>query len=188
MTILRKTWALALVLLAGCGFFSRTKNTYYSLDTIPPATVATVAGTPIGVDGIELPPGIDRREIVVRGANQNLEVRGNQIWAGQLEEMVIHTLAFNLANRLPQGMVILPGQAKPTGAMRSIFVVLEEFAPGPEPVVTLDARWVMSTPGRADVTGREQITVNTSSLESAQIASAMSQALAQLADRIVAKL
>lgn len=188
MTVRRAGAILLTVLLAGCGFLSRTKNTFYSLETIPAAgPVASVAGAPIGIDGVELPPGLDRREIVVRGADQKLEVRGTQQWAGPLEDMVIHTLAFNLANRLPEGMIVLPGQAKPA-AMRSVHVVLEDLAPGPDRVFMLDARWVLTSPGAPGVTRRERITVNAGSLESASVASAMSQALATLADRIAAAL
>lgn len=188
MTIRRGGAILLTVLLTGCGFFSRTKNTYYSLETIPAeGAVVGVEGAPVGIDGVELPPGIDRREIAVRGADQKLDVRGNQLWAGPLEEMVIHTLAFNLANRLPEGMMVLPGQAKPA-AMRSVYVVLEDLAPGPDNVFLLDARWVLVSPGGAEVTRRERITVNAASTQSGEIAAAMSRALATLADRIAANL
>ncbi|HET7712373.1 MAG TPA: ABC-type transport auxiliary lipoprotein family protein, partial [Thermoanaerobaculia bacterium] len=109
------TIALTL-LLAGCGFFSRSKSQYYSLEPMGPEaapSAATMSGVPIGIDGVELPPGIDRKEIVVRGTDNRLEVRSAQQWASSLEQMVIHTLAFDLAKRLPVGMVVLPGQAKP---------------------------------------------------------------------------
>ena len=52
--------ALALILLAGCSFFSKTKNQIYSLDRGPGAAVA-VAGAPVGIDAIEVPPGFDRK-------------------------------------------------------------------------------------------------------------------------------
>lgn len=176
------------LLLAGCGFLSRTKNTFYSLETVPPqGTVAAVAGGPIGIDGIELPPGLDRREIVVRTTDHQLELRGTQQWSAPLEDMVIHTLAFDLAKRLAEGMVILPGQAKPA-AMRSIYVIFEDLAAGQDRVFVLDARWTLSDPGRPQRTGHERITVNAESLDSAKIASAMSEALATLADRIAAQL
>lgn len=176
------------VLLGGCGFFSKTKNNYYSLQATPAERKAAVAGTPLGVDGIELPPGLDRRGIVLRGADLELEVRGNDLWAAPLEDMVIHTLAFNLANRLPEGMVVLPGQAKPLGAMRSIYVIFEDLAPGPDNVFVLDARWIVRTPGSAEVTHHERITVPAGTSKSPEIAAAMNTALATLADRIVAGL
>jgi uncharacterized lipoprotein YmbA len=175
------------LLLTGCGIFKRVPNQFYALDTIPAeATRAARTGTPIGIDGIELPPGIDRRGIVLRGADNKLEVRGTHQWASPLEEMVIHTLAFDLANRLPEGMVILPGQAKPSGAMRSLYVTFEDLAPGPDRVFVLDARWSLTAPGKTELTHHEQITIPMESAESPAVVAAMSQALATLADRIVA--
>lgn len=176
---------LLTVLVAGCGFLSRPKNTFYSLDTIPGlAPVATAAGLPVGIEAIELPPGLDRRGIVIRGADHKVEVRGTHQWTSSLEEMVLHTLAFDLANRLPEGMVILPGQAKPSGAMRSISVVFEELAPGQDAVFVLDARWTVSEPGRPSLSRHERITLPMTSMESPAIVAAMSQALATLADRM----
>jgi uncharacterized lipoprotein YmbA len=190
MTI-RRTGVLALtVLVAGCSLFSRPKNTFYSLETLPPASPAAAAaplaaavaspGTPIGIDALELPPGLDRRGIVIRGADHTVEVRGTNQWTSDLQEMVLHTLAFDLANRLPEGMVVLPGQPKPN-AMRPVSVVLDDLAPGPDKVFVLDARWTMS-----DVTHHERITIPLQTLDSPAIVTAMSQALATLADRLAA--
>ena len=172
---------VVLLLLSGCSFFSRTKNDIYSLDRIAGAPVAA-RGTPIGIESVELPPGLDRREIVVRKADHQLEVRSNELWSAGLQTAVLHTLAFDLASRLPEGMVILPGQVKPA-AMRSIDVVFEELAAGPEQKVILDARWKLG-----DVTHHETIAVDVPSLDSKNVATGMSQAIAALADRIAAAL
>jgi uncharacterized lipoprotein YmbA len=172
------------IFLSGCGILGRgPKNQFYDLETIAPAAkVPGSGGTPVGIDALELPPGYDRKEMLVRGADNKLEVRGTHQWAGPLEDMVIHTLAFDLADRLPEGAVVLPGQSKP-GSMRSLSVVLEEMAPGPNNEFILDARWTLGTETR-----HERITVPMQSLESAQIARALSEALAQLADRMAARL
>ena len=162
-------------LLAGCSFFSRTKSQIYTLDPIPGTGVAAGFSQPIGIDAIELPPGFDRKEVVVRKTNNQLDVRGTQQWSASLGQLVLHTLAFDLASRLPAGMVILPGEAKPA-AMRPISVVFEEIAAGPDSKVTIDAVW--------DRTHHEHIEVPITSLDSANIATGMSQALATLADRI----
>lgn len=171
---------LLTILLAGCSFFSKSKSTFYSLDRIAPtAAVANVRGKPIGID-LELPPGFDRREIVVRKANQQLDVRANQQWSAGLQPLVLHTLAFDLASRLPAGMIILPGEAKPA-AMRPVDVMVEELSAGPEKNVVLDARWILA--GSAH---HERITMDIASLDSAEIATGFSRAIAALADRIAA--
>ena len=167
-----------LVLLCGCSFFSKTKSQIYSLERIPGAAVAA-AGAPVGIDSIELPPGFDRKEIVVRKANDQLDVRGTQQWGATLSEEVLHTLAFDLAARLPAGMVIMPGTAKPA-TTRSIDVAFEELAAGPDARVVVDARW--------GGTHHERIEVPIQSLDSANVASGTSQAIATLADRIAAGL
>ena len=171
----------ALLLLAGCGLFKRVPNQFYALDPLPSETGRVArTGAPIGLDTIELPPGIDRRELVSRGPDNKLEVRGQQQWASPIEEMVLHTLAFDLANRLPEGMIVVPGQPRPSGA-RSLAVTFEDLAPGPDGVFVLDARWTLG-----DATHHERITVPLASSESPAIVAGMSRALAMLADRIVA--
>lgn len=171
------------LLAASCGFMKRVPNTFYTLDTVPGVSARTaVAGTPVGIDGIELPPGLDRREVTARASDTTLDVRGHHQWASPLEDMVTHTLSFNLASRLPEGSVVLPGQAKPR-AMRSLYVTFEDLAPGTDNVFVLDARWTL-----ADTTRHERITVPLSSNESAAVVAAMSQALGQLADRIAAQI
>lgn len=181
------TITLLTATLTGCGFLKRPKNQFYSLDTIPAeGDVASVAGAPLAIDAIELPPGLDRRGIFIRGTDSKVEVRGTHQWTAPLEDMVMHTLAFDLANRMPEGKVILPGQEIPATATRSLSVVFEELAPGPDPVFVLDARWTISEqPG---VTRRERIEIPLSSMESPQIVAAMNRALATLSDRIVAQL
>ena len=179
---------LILVLLAGCGFFSRSKSKFYSLERIPPAGAVTAArGPSIGIDSVELPPGFDRRDILVRKADHQLDVRGTEQWSASLEPMVLHTLAFDLAARLPEGMVILPGQGKPL-AMRAVDVVFEEIAAGPENQVVLDGRWIVRENGKPNVSHHERITVDLASLDSAEIANGFSRALGMLADRMAAQL
>jgi uncharacterized lipoprotein YmbA len=179
---MRSARFLAILLLTGCSFFSKSKSTFYSLDRIPPAApVATISGSPLGID-LELPPGFDRREVVVRKANQQLEIRASQQWSADLQPLVLHTLAFDLASRLPAGMIILPGEAKPA-AMRSMDVMVEELSAGPERVVVLDARWIL-----AGAAHHERITMDIASLDSAEIATGFSRAIAALADRIAAGL
>jgi uncharacterized protein len=178
---------LALLLAGGCGLFKRVPNQFYALDTVPAQTRVARTGVPIGLDTIELPPGIERRGIVLRGADNKLEVRGTHQWASPLEEMVLHTLAFDLANRVPEGLIVLPGQPRPSGA-RSLAVTFEDLAPGPDGVFVLDARWTLAAPGTTDVTHHERITVPLASTESPAVVAGMSQALALLADRIVAGL
>ena len=177
------------LLLAGCSFFSKSQSKFYSLDRLPSAASPTASrGLPVAIDGVELPPGLDRREIVVRQANQQLQIRSAEQWSASLQPLVLHTLAFDLADRLPEGMVILPGASRPSGALRAIDVVFEDFIAGPDAKVVLDGRWIVRTSGQPDVTHHERILIDIPSLDSANIAAGTSQALAALADRMAAAL
>ena len=179
--MIRRFALMAALLCAGCSFFSKSKPKLYSIETVP-GTVAAVRGTPIAIGSLELPPDLDRREVAVRKADQQLDVRPSELWSATLQSLVLHALAFDLASRLPEGMIVLPGAAQ-TGTPRAIDVIIEDFAAGPEQRVMLDARWIM-----AGATHHEQISVDITSLDSAQIATGMSRALATLSDRIVAQI
>jgi uncharacterized lipoprotein YmbA len=184
-----KRIAILSLLLASCGFFSKSQSKFYSLDRIPPsAPPAAVRGLPVAIDGVELPPGLDRREIVVRLANQQLQVRSAEQWSASLQPLVLHTLAFDLADRLPEGMVILPGAARPSGLLRAVDVIVESLDAGPDAKVVLDGRWIVRVSGQSDVTHHERISIDIPSLDSANVASGTSQAIAALADRMAAGL
>lgn len=181
---MRRRALIAVVLLSGCSFFSKSKSTVYSIERVPPAAAPAraISGAPYGIDNVELPPGVDRREVVVRKENHQLDIRSNELWSATLTDLVMHTLAFDLAARVPNGMLVLPGEAKPV-TMRTIEVTFEELSAGPDTRVHLDARWKV-----ANVSHHEQIAIDLPSLSSADVATGMSQALAQLADRIAAGL
>ena len=178
---------LLIALLSGCSFFSRSKVAYYSVDVVP-GTQSSVRGTRVGLGTIELPPGLDRREIVVRQASQKLDVRQSDLWSATLGELVMHALAFDLASRLPEGTMVLPGESKPAAAIRTIDVAFEELAAGPGNSVVLDAHWVLHDPGRADVSHHEHIAIDVPTTGSVDVANGVSRALAALADRIAAQL
>lgn len=181
MKILHVLTSAALV-ICSCNFFSRPDQQFFMLETIPPAQrSATVGDNPVAIGTVELPPGLDRKGIVVRKPDHQLDIRGTHQWSDTLETVVLHTLAHDLAARLPEGEVILPGQSTPAGGVRSIDVIFEELAAGPETLFQLRARWTSDGLTRFD-----EISIPMSSLDSSEVASATSQALAQLADRIVA--
>ncbi len=183
---------LVVVMLVGCGgLLKRPEIRHYALTPVAaPATRVAVSGLPIGIGGIELPPGLDRQEVVVRTSDQRLDVRGHELWAAPLETVVLHRLAFDLAARLPEGIVVLPGQAQPAGGLRSLDLAFEDLAAGPQNELVLDLRWSLraGVAGAVELAGHERIVEPLASLDSAEIAAGTSRALATLADRLAAAL
>lgn len=174
----------AAILLNGCGFFSRPEVRYFSLETIEPETgIVSIEGSPVAIEALELPPGLDRRGLVLREESPALTIRETDLWAAPFETMVLHTLAHDVAARIPPGMIVLPGQTKPAGAVRPIEVVFEEIAAGPDDELRLIAH--VEIGGTTTV---ERVTEPMGSLASDEVAMATSRALAVLADRIVARL
>ena len=181
---LAQTALLPLLMLCGCSFLSSKPSQFYTLEpTAPQGTVTATAGLPLGVD-LVLPPGVNRKEIVTRRSNGQLEIRGREQWTALLEPLVAHTLTVDLANRLPNGTVIFPGQPLPDGPTRSLDVAVEQLAAGPGSNVTLDALCTLREPGKAPVVRHEHVSVEINSLDSASIAAGISKALAELADRL----
>jgi len=173
-----------LLLFAACGFFSKSSPPkLYTLDRVAGAAAAARAALPIGIDAVELPPGIDRKELVIRKPDHRLEVRNSEQWSAPFKDIVLHTLAFDLAARLPVGQVILPGETRPA-ATTSIDVAFEELAAMSDHTVVADARWTVRPPGGVAVAHHDRIVVNVASLDAPQIATGLSQALAGLADRM----
>ncbi len=175
--------AILCIAIAGCSILSRSKSQFFTLESLPASQTVAIAGAPVAIEAIELPPGLDRRGIVVKKTRHELEIRETDQWTDTLETMVLHTFAQNLSERLPPGMVVLPGQPQPSGAIRSFSIFFDELTPGPEPLFILDAQWGSTTALR-----HERIEVPMSSLDSGEVASAMSTALAELADRMVSSL
>lgn len=179
---------LLLALLSGCG--SSPKSHFHMLDSIPPAhPAAAVRGAPITVDAVHLPDLLDRREMVRRRSPTELEISDTERWGAPLDDMSRRVLSEDLARRLPPGMIIPPDTPQPTGLRRALVVTIEDFTASPSGDVRLAADWTLlaGTPSHPVLRRHEAIEVGDAGSFTTQPA-AMSRALAELADRIVAAL
>ncbi len=174
------------IALAACG--SSPPTHFYTLDPVPPDRPrVALAGPPIEVGRVLLPPDLDRLSIVTRAAPDRLDVSGEDRWAAPLDGMVQRVLAADLAARLPQSQVLAPGDPAPPGGVRTVTVNARRFDSDAAGKVTLDAGWALlsGTPPMPVRRGHETITVQASAPAAGPEAAAMSRALAELADRIV---
>lgn len=177
-----------LIALAGCA--SSPPSSFYSLQPRPgDGERPALAGPPLAVTDVSMPPALQRQAMVRRGPDSAVEIRGTERWAGPLDRMIQRTLAFDLAARLAEGAVLLPGQPGPAGGARRLVLVVERFSPGPDERVVLAARWtLLARGGEALVSRDETIRAPMASPAAGDAAEAMSDALAELSSRIVERL
>lgn len=182
--------ALCLPLLSACAT-SPTPH-FVTLHVVPNGTPATTAGSrpAIAVGRISLPPELDRSELVRRTGTDTLDVDALYRWAAPLDEIVQHTLASDLASRLPNRLVVLPGEPDPPGRLDVVLVAFSIFSVDPSNQVRLRARWTLvnGDSKQALQTDDVQLTIPVASASGADVAGAMSTALAKLSDAIATKL
>lgn len=179
-----KTFAPAflMLLLAGC---ASTPTTYLALTPVP-GPVIPVSGPPVAVARVAMPAAIDRLYLTTATGPTTLNVASHARWVAPLGGQARSALAHDLASRLPDTDVLMPGDPVPHGA-RIVFVNVSKFLPEPGHVV-LDADWRV-TAGDDHPTvasGRAHIRVPAGPAPSEQ-AEAMSKALGRLADTIAAR-
>ncbi len=111
--------ALVAAVLASAGCASSPPTRYYTLEAVAPGTPAQVvqvarraAGTavpPLRVRAVQIPPALDRPELVREVAPGQIDIREFDHWAAPLGRMSRQALHENLAARLPPGTLALPG-------------------------------------------------------------------------------
>ena len=184
---------IAAVTLAACASSRPTR--YYTLDPIQPVTIASYqpVGTPIVIDKVILPATLDRPQIVRRVSANRLDIDETDRWPAPLDEIVQRVLAEDLASRMTAGIVILPGQPLPSGAVRRIYVDVAMFEGDLSGHVALRARWTIeagdaAAPSVSHDAHDEYITVDAGSGTPDALAAAMSRALGELGDRMASTL
>jgi uncharacterized protein len=168
------------VLLSACATSAPLR--YYTLSEVPPAaeaSSATNAAPGIRVGRVRIPGELDRNEIVQRIDATRLQIAEQDRWAAPLDDMIRRTLSADLQAR---GATSSPG---------TLSVDVDEFIGDASCGVTLRASWELkptNTTTGPTRTGTELIRVPPSSgtCTVGALPMAMSQALSQLSDRILA--
>lgn len=191
----RRIWCalacIAPLLLAGCG--SSPPTHYFSLKAVPPeggAPAARFKGPPIQVRDIQLPPTLDRLEMVVSGPGPQVNVLGSDRWAAPLKELVRQTLTQDLRDRLGEKAVLPPGAPVQSGKVQVLILSMQRFSADSQGRVTLETSWSLGrgNPPKAVVTRQTKVQANAGSSAPGAVAEAMSRALGKLADRIANEL
>jgi uncharacterized protein len=170
----------ALAMLGACA--SSPPMRFYTLSAIPLSeSAATNGAAAIRVGRVRIPGELDRNEIVQRIDATRLRIAEQDRWAAPLDDMIRRVLSANL-------------QARGSGTSSAPSVLsldVQEFIGDAQCGVTLRASWELKSDANKDAlarTGNESIRVppTPGACTVAALPTAMSQALAQLSERIVA--
>jgi uncharacterized lipoprotein YmbA len=142
---------------------------------------------PVMVGHVDLPATLDRLWMVRSGPGNAIEVSDVDRWAAPLDELVRNALTADLRSRLPPGTVLAPGDTAPEGT-RTIMLNVLHFMADQSGRVVLDTDWSVQRANRHGMPQHAEIQVEGSGKSGAAVAATMSQAVAQLADRIAAAL
>ena len=91
--------AVTLLAVAGCG--STRPSNFYQLDE--PAAIRLSGlerGIAVGVGPVNLPPYLDRPQIVVRGTGHKLELSEFNRWSEPLTDSILRVIVVSLSNKL----------------------------------------------------------------------------------------
>jgi uncharacterized protein len=177
---------LVACLLAGC---AGTPTTYLELAAIPPSGISAArGGGPVVVSRVAIPASMDRSYLTTVTGATTLHVAGHTRWAAPIGGMMRLVLAQDLASRLPDETVLMPGDEIPEDSVREVRINIQRFMPDQRGTVTLDADWsILSVRGRKLLAqGRFHVTTRGGVAPPAE-AETMSVALGRLADSIAAK-
>lgn len=140
----------------------------------------------MAVGRVDMPAALDRSFLMTGSGENVLKINYNAQWAAPLEGMAQTVLARDLAARLPDHRVLMPGDDI-LGNVSIISVNIITFLPYSDHAV-LEADWsVTDATGKVVQSSRETITTSSSSSVEGQV-QAMSQALGGLADKIAGRL
>ncbi len=177
---LRTAGLAAFLLLTGC---QTPDSRLYTLAVLPPTAPVVVSfpGT-LALGALDLPPLVDRPQIVRRIDPNRVEALEFDRWAEPLADGLRAALAGDLAARLPGRTVLPTAGAVPGPGVAVLSVTVLALEAGADGRVVLDAHWALSNGQRH----RDRLEIRATSGDPAALVVALSRAVAALADRIAA--
>jgi len=129
------------VTLFGCATSPPTQM--FTLDSVAASSGigATYVGAPIKVDVVQIPPSLNRPELVRQLGPDLLQVEDFAHWSAPLGQLARTALTQDLAARLPPGRVIYPDASSPRDA-RGLSVNILAFASSAG-AAYLDVSWTL---------------------------------------------
>lgn len=182
---MRRIWPGALVLIVfACG---SPRTHYYTLAPVGSERPARDDGQPLKIGQVIVAAALDRDSLVEWSGSGELKISEQDRWAAPLDGTIRGVVAEDLRERLPVH-VYLPGDVVAPGPVRSLDLNVRRFGAQENQKVALIADWSLlaGNPPAAILNRSESIQVPLRSNQAAEVVAAMSQALAELSDRISA--
>ena len=131
VTPLKITWVTAFVLLTAC------RSDPIQFHTLTPAQLSGTArgnGGEIQIEGLSVPPQVDRPQIVIRQGNSGLAILETEWWAASLVDELRSALVDQLASSNPQRKA-------------SVRLEVQRFDSIPGQYALMDVKWRLLSPG-----------------------------------------
>lgn len=189
--MISKTLAVAIALAAAALTACRSgpPQRFYVLDPVPSShPLNSTPQASVQIAAVNVPPALDRQEMVRRQASDTLEISPVNRWGAPFADMVQNVLTQDLMSRLPRQAVVLPRNSAPAGTLEITIDILQ-FGNDSSSVV-LDAGWSLYVLG-SDTPKRShniRLTEQSASSEYGEQARTMSKLLGLLADDIATSL
>jgi len=165
--------------VAGTGCASPRSNFYTLNGTATPASTGVNYSVTVGP--VSVPAAVDRPQIVVRVAPNEVAVDQFHRWASPLPDAIARVVAENLAATLGTPHVTVFPRPTGTGARYRVVIDVIRFESAPGEAATLDAVWaVRATKDGATRAGRTTLAEPLPDREFATLAAAHSRALGRL--------
>ncbi len=186
--LLRLLLLTASLALAACS--STPPPSVYTLAPVPPASTGPASILALALQEADIPRYLDRPQIVRYNATYELEVAENARWGEPFAAMVTRVLLLDLSRRLPGAEVFRASESASVPPQLYLEVTFNAFEANPANQIVLNARWVVRRGEHGEVITSDATEIVTQPAEPSLpgMAAAMSQALAQMSDLIVARL
>lgn len=182
------------LLLAGCVSLKRTPEARFFVlrSLVEPLPASGAApGSSLGVLDVRLPGHLERPQLIVWRAPNEVRVDEYTRWAEPVTDAVGRVLTENLAALLPEHLVVRYPWPSSTKLIARIGVEIETFAPQPNGEVLLEGRWGILTPDveralvqRSFLLKRGPLVAGPEGADPGQSVQAMSELLADLTREI----
>ncbi len=189
-------WAgLLLVSGAGLAACASAPTHFFTLDPVAPAQAVAggYAGPPVKVMAVNIPPSLDRQELVSEISPGEVKVHDFEHWEAPLGQTARQTLIQDLAARLPAGRVLGPQSPGGSGVVTLSADVVSFRVAGD--TATMQVSWSAALPTSAGGLSSGVVRAPLQQLQTSGVApggrgtaQAFSALLGQLSDQIAADL